>query len=294
MAFKVALIRLILPLRENILRILGRTDFDTIYFEGGLGSQLLSYIEFLKSPRKVDLTYFRNPPISYRLGPDVWKWELHQFGVQIDDLKEYENNTSFNPWITRRPSSKELYKEKFSESRLDNRSENLDLRNHFPIDYAQIKLITDKYNLNLATTIAIHVRRGDYERVASRLIEYGEYKKLLLSITTLVDYDLIVISDSNIPIGVQNDLVETFSKRKVVFLPNLEISAKGAHDLMRVSRILVTANSTFSISAGLLSLDETVVFSPIQFFGGENGYLNSRIFNSNGEFYLMRRHSKNE
>ena len=69
-------LKIVIPIRSRLLKILRRTDLETIYFEGGLGSQILAYIDFLSSPRKVDLSYFRTPPNHSVNGPDIWGWEL--------------------------------------------------------------------------------------------------------------------------------------------------------------------------------------------------------------------------
>lgn len=289
MASKEILIRLIVFLREKILRILSRTDFDTIYFEGGLGSQILAYIDFLSSPRKVDLSYFRNPPDHSVNGPDIWEWELSRYGIELNDLSKFENSKPFNPWIIRRPSTLE-----FSNSLTNSEKKLLvpnDIKSVLPVDHKNLQLTLTKFQINLDRTITIHIRRGDYERVASRLVEIHEYTDLLEVLLKDNNFDLLFLSDSELPQKVMSSLTESFQQNKLKFFSNFDITTHQAHDLMRMSRILITANSTFSISAGLLSEENTTVYSPILFFGGKYGYSQSRTFNCYGEFFVMRNNS---
>lgn len=279
-------LKIVIPIRSGLLKFLRRTDLETIYFEGGLGSQILAYIDFLRSPRKVDLSYFRTPPSNSVNGPDIWGWELSRYGIELNDFSEFEKSKPFNPWITRRPSSLE-----FSNSLTNNEKKPIvpdDLKDRLPVDLINLQLAVAKFDINLDRTITVHIRRGDYERVASRLIEIDEYSDLLEKILKDNSFDILFLSDTEVARKIQDDLTERFQQNNLKFFSNSNISTHLAHDLMRMSRILITANSTFSISAGLLSEEYTTVYSPILFFGGENGYIKSRIFNRYGQFFVMQ------
>ena len=281
-------LRLIVLAREIVLKLFHRTDFETIFFEGGLGSQIIAYIDFQTNPRKVDLSYFRNPRLAEKNGPDIWQWELTRYGISLDDFVKFENPKPFNPWITRRPSSID-----FSRQIIKNENGARPLfpdylKSLFPINFEETRKVLEEFKINLTTTITIHIRRGDYERVSSKLVEFSQYAELLESLIKINAFDLLFLSDTEIPQDVKNDLCSKFQKSEIRFLSNSHISANQAHDLMRMSRILITANSTFSISAGLLSEEETIVYSPLRFFGGKDGYLKSLTFNRYGEFFVMR------
>ena len=279
-------LKIVIPIRSRLLKILRRTDLETIYFEGGLGSQILAYIDFLSSPRKVDLSYFRTPPNHSVNGPDIWGWELSRYGIELSDFSEFEKSKSFNPWITRRPSSLE------SSNSLNNSEKKSlvpnDVKDRLPIDLNNLQRALAKFDINLGRTITVHIRRGDYERVASRLVEIDEYTDLLEVLLKDINLDILFLSDTEIPQKIKNDLYKRFKKNKLKFFSNTDITTHQAHDLMRMSRILITANSTFSISAGLLSEENTTVYSPILFFAGKYGYSQSRTFNRYGEFFVMR------
>ena len=286
---KTKLLNSIIPARDKILKSLGRTDFDTIYFEGGLGSQILNYLDFYQFPRKVDLSYFRSPPTADGIGPDVWNWELGMYGIQLEDFAKFENKKPFNPWKTRRPSSLEVSNRLLNSTTKKIHQQIEPAKNLFPIDIEKLNALCKEFNLNLNETTCVHIRRGDYVRVASRLIEFQEYEELLQTIAICIDKNLIFISDSKLPNEIKARFAERFPRINISFFTSDEIPTKSAHDIMRTCKVLVTANSTFSISAGLLSNENTLVLSPIDYFGGKDGYMKSRIFNRNGEFFVMRK-----
>lgn len=284
---KARILVVLIPVRDKLLKCLGRTDFETIYFEGGLGSQILTYIEFLLSPRKVDLKYFKHPPIGDHIGPDIWDWELDRYGIKLDDFSEYENSKPFNPWITRRPSTLEYSSRVQRRSSIEKLKPHKNIQEHFPINTPALIKALEEFEIELDKTVSIHIRRGDYVRVASRLVEYREYENVLKSISLQPNYKLLFLSDSELPSEVKEYFKKVFADRKVEFFSENDISTHLTHDLMRMSKVLITANSTFSISAGLLSDANSLVLSPIEFFGGEDGYLKSRIFNRYGQFFVL-------
>ncbi len=286
---KARILTFLIPLRDRILKLLRRTDFETIYFEGGLGSQILAYIEFVNSPRQVDFSYFRHTRKRDSDGPDVWEWELDRYGITIDGFKQYEKNKPFNPWITRRPSTLEFSKILQFDSRLQKLVIPKNVQEIFPINYTELSKILEKHKLSLDKTIVIHVRRGDYVRVASRLIKYEEYTNLLKTINFPLNFELVFLSDSELSEEVKTYFKEMFPNRILKFYSEKDMSNSVSHDIMRMCKVLITANSTFSISAGLLSDENTIVFSPLEFFGGEDGYMQSRIFNRYGNFLVMQR-----
>ena len=283
------LLTVIIPVRDRILKSLGRTDYVTIYFEGGLGSQILSYLEFLKKPRSIDLSYFENPPLQEGNGPDIWGWELDRYGISIKDLSPFKRKDKFNPWKNRRPSTLEL-----SEKNTESESEKKEIKgsnfhHHFPINKVELQNFVDQFEIDISKLTTVHIRRGDYERVASKILGISEYASLIKNLSNQINIDVIFLSDSKIPKNEIELLESVLPEKRLLFFSSEELSLGAAHDLMRCSKILITANSTFSISAGLLSDQSSLVFSPIMFFGGERGYRNSRLFNRNGDFFVIKK-----
>ena len=280
----------LISLRDLFLKMLGRTDYETIYFEGGLGAQILAYIEFIREPRRIDLSYFRHPPAAGNLGPDIWNWELGRYGIELDSFQKYENLKPFNPWKTRRPSTKETVDKVLKSNRVINSHIEQKFRTQFPMNKAELQKTIDNLRMELESVTTVHIRRGDYERVSSKIIGLSDYVNFIKTISKNLTKDVIFLSDSTLSNEDIELLESQLPDKRVIFLSNKELSPGTSHDLMRCSKILITANSTFSISAGLLSEPSTLVFSPILFFGGENGYINSRIFNQNGDFFIMRKY----
>ena len=286
---KRALLTLGIGARDLYLRISRKTNFDTIFFEGGLGSQILCYIDFLKKPRDIDLSYFENPPKLRKDGPDVWKWELDRYGISIENLQSYKRDRLFNSWKERRPSTLELATRIL---KCEDQSESLstdDIIRNFPLDKKALSKVKDLYDIDFENLTVVHVRRGDYERVASKLVSFSEYKTILKAIGHYVTQDVVFLSDEPLSSEIINELSEDIRQARTINLSSNELSSGLAHDLMRCSKVLITANSTFSISAGLLSSDRTLVFTPLMFFGGENGYIESRVFNHRGDFIVLNK-----
>jgi hypothetical protein len=221
-------------------------------------------------------------------------------GIQLESFAKYEKSKPYNPWITRRPSSMEHANRILSEGRANGggmsgmkvKIAQEKLMEHFPINHNELDTVKAKFELELNKTTTIHIRRGDYERVASCLVEFSEYEDLLRNLSPFIDSNLLFISDSSLPSEAKEKFKTSFPNSNIKFYTSHEISTTSAHDIMRMSRVLITANSTFSFSAGLLSDENTIVLSPIEFFGGEDGYLQSRVFNRYGNFFVMQKNSK--
>ena len=61
------------------------------------------------------------------------------------------------------------------------------------------------------------------------------------------------------------------------------------HDLMRCAKLLITSNSTFSFTAGMLNVvPDSMIFFPITFYGESSRYLNS-IFRNKATFGVLER-----
>ncbi len=276
-----------IKLRQGLLKLLRRVDRDSVYFEGGLGSQILAYCDFLDNPRNVNLAYFRNPPTPTGIGPDIWKWELDRYGIELSSLFEYEKNPDQIQRYTLRETPLEVASKILKEKDI-NQINYAEYKDKFPINKERLQSIAKKIGIKIDGLTMIHIRRGDYERVASKVVGINEYADFLNSISTLILGDVLFVSDTELESQDQERLRKCLNVKGILFLFGDQLPSGIAHDLMRLSSILVTANSTFSISAGFISSEKTLVFSPIEFFGGTDGYIQSRIFNRYGEFFVLR------
>jgi hypothetical protein len=276
-----------IKIRSSLLRLFRRIDQDSVYFEGGLGSQILAYCDFLSNPRNVNLSYFKNPPTPTGIGPDIWKWELDRYGIELSSLFEYEKNRDEVQRYTLRETPLETALKILQEKAI-NQINYAEYKDKFPINKERLDSIAKKIGIKIDGLTMIHIRRGDYERVASKVVGINEYVDFLNSISTFILGDVLFASDTELESQDQERLKKCFNVKKVLFFFGDQLPNGITHDLMRSSSILITANSTFSISAGFLSSERTLVFSPIEFFGGADGYIKSRIFNRYGEFFVLR------
>lgn len=135
---------------------------------------------------------------------------------------------------------------------------------------------------------AIHIRKGDYLRVSSRVITVSENAAILTKLQNQLPKELFVFSDTALSESEKEVVKVAAPHSNTHFLSEDDLEGGTVHDLMRLSSVLITANSTFSLSAGILASKETVVYSPLLFFGGKDDYLKSRIFNQAGDYFVLR------
>jgi hypothetical protein len=283
---KTNLKNLLILSHRNLLRTLDWFDSETIYIEGGLGSQILGTLEFMNSEKLVDISYFSKPPKKSVTGPDIWEWQLGRYGIGLDFFRSRVQEKPWSKYWKLRP---EINISVFASSD----SHELPWRNErafelFPIDDSRTTEFLLNYGVQNLDFGSIHVRRGDYLRVSSRVIQVEKYSQLLSKIKGQLPKLLFVFSDSDLSTNEKREIRENTLSSEMIFVTERELESGITHDLMRISKLLVTSNSTFSYSAGLLASKETTVYSPLLFFGGEDDYLKSRIFNQRGDFYIFR------
>lgn len=254
------------------------------HIEGGLGSQILGVITFynqldkygLKNA-KCNLSYF-----DHQDRTDLWKWNLDNYGITLQELKAFESRSKLDLFKAKKDfltdseisqdywrSSREKYLNRFSfdELQLQKFLRKVSKKSH-PEDYG-----------------AIHIRRGDYLQVASKVIRLGEYIQFLECIKTSLPNLTFIITDSALTPEEKRELSTAVGKaRKVVFLDGPGHNPFILHCLMRSAHLLVTSNSTFSFSAGLLGKEGQVVFSPLEFHAGKGLEKYNRSFRSVGSF----------
>jgi hypothetical protein len=238
-------------------------DFDTVYFEGGLGSQILSYILFsYKKERNekvvCDLTYFKNNVVdSLRENKaSLWSYKLDNYGILLTDLpgKNKKNRVKLKPKfipLDFLSIDKDVLNKVKSEIKLNTENLGAYLKKH------NLK-VDDQYGV-------IHLRRGDYLFVASHLITELQVIKLISKISDFLPEKVFIASDGEINASLFDWFKVNKPNIQVVQTEN-EIDPFVLHDLMRNSRLLVAANSTYSFSAALLSSEKTLSFIPQIFY----------------------------
>ena len=261
-------------------------DPALVHLEGGLGSQILGLIAFenLKESigeqlAKCNLEYFTKGT-SAGLRP----WALSNYGVRIESLDKYQDKTWLSKFKGKKDylSSSEIKSEYWVSSRIK-------FKSIFDFDIESIKiLIEDRWQIPPKAKYAVvHVRRGDYLKVASKVITMQDYKNLILRIGDLLPKYLILISDSEIEESEVGNLQEVLPEDvKLLVWDEPAADPFTVHCIMRLADLLITGNSTFSFSAALLGKNDQTVFSPVDFHSGPGTEVYNRTFRSVGGFQV--------
>jgi len=259
-----------------------------VHIEGGLGSQIFGVIAFWErqerygvAKARCDISYFtaQNPG-------DLWNWELDRYQIGLKDLQRYESATIRNIL--------KLKSDFLSESEINSgywiqaRKKYLDrfhfdpmLVNGFREKFAEFK---DVHSYG-----AVHIRRGDYFKVASRVIKFDEYLDLLISIRELIPKNLLIISDSPLHEKEKEKLGNLFGNdHNLIFLDDPHLDPFLIHCILREADVLVTSNSTFSFSAAVLGKSGQLAFSPVKFHSGQDAEKYNRSFRAAGSFMTLK------
>jgi hypothetical protein len=281
--------RYILPVVDMISRNTFR-NVQIVKIEGGLGSQILNSLEYfcreIVSPKTklwMDKTYFTQKTGAGLLSD--WSYQLTRYGINLSNFNDAPDLPRFlisrisrQDWVTpqiwnfiRKEFSSKFY---FDSDAVQKRLRQLDIRSEFGV---------------------MHIRRGDYVHASSKIMSYQDNYQLLLSLknSSLIPDDLIITSDSLVPPEYRNLFLNLGVR--IHFLDDQRIDAGEMHDMMRSSQILITSNSTYSFSAGILAKPDCLVISPVDFFSEtskRNRALNN-AFRSAGNFVIHRNSSLN-
>jgi hypothetical protein len=140
------------------------------------------------------------------------------------------------------------------------------VKSEIKLDYENLNFYLKTHGLKADDSYgAIHLRKGDYLFVASHLITEKQVIELISKISDFLPDKIFVTSDGEI----DESIFDWFKINKPtiqVFQAEKEIDPYILHDLMRNSRLLIAANSTFSFSAALLSSEKTIAFIPQIFY----------------------------
>lgn len=262
-------------LRYRAYRLLKQTDVNGVYIDGGLGSQLFGmmlglYRRRLDTATRIDTSYFRHghtEPFTTASGLTLWPWELHRYGLHP---QEFDIEPRQRP-IRMSAEDQQAVDAPFLQGVLGT-----DWRSHFP-------LVNDTWQQLEALGIgskdafgAVHFRRGDYVQVSSRVVGLVEVASLLKRVRPLLPQTIIFVSDSVITPEDRETLTRILPDHDCRF-PQLD-EPHSLHGILRLARTLVTSNSTFSWTAGLLrERADSVVISPQHFFGLEKPFENARF-----------------
>jgi hypothetical protein len=255
---------------QTLLTRLHLIDRHTIYFEGGLGSQILSFIEFREKiknsgqPVSVNLDYFSDISSDYtnEAGLSFRSWKLDHYGIYQSSFEQSNFYKKFikKYLLTRSKSHSEIFYN-FRETKKQQ------YVNLFPINQIAISSYLESiFGSKNVEYCVVHIRRGDYLNVATRVIAVDELTGLIQKIKNLLPKIILISSDSNLTSSEEEKLAECLPGFTYKYIGPSE-SPFLVHDLMRTSKVLIASNSTFSFSAGLLANDDCLVFFPTKYFG---------------------------
>ncbi|MCX8482435.1 MAG: hypothetical protein ORN50_02555, partial [Crocinitomicaceae bacterium] len=108
------------------------------------------------------------------------------------------------------------------------------------------------------------------------------YRRLITEVTT----PIFITSDDKFSAEDLEYVKKSFANATVFIVdPNADLHL--VHSLMRASSILVTSNSTFSWTAGMLNVREKpIIFSPTSFFG-EAEHQSNDLFQTTSSWMVL-------
>ena len=235
-----------------------------ISYTGGLGNQILSllaqrYLEFIGSEVSAQMNYFLDNKYRNRLinkSLSVYEWELENYmDLSIDMLmvesKSKDKSIKISDGFFKLYLAMEGAKNDFIVN-------NIKLKD-YPINFSN--------GINLESPYTcIHLRRGDYLKVASHIVSTSEVIKASSKFTNICE-SLIVISDSDLN-ELDKNLIYSVGYKNVI--PIISGDPLEAHQLMRNSKVLITSNSQFSFSAAIFS--SAIVLIPKKWYSGLRHY----------------------
>jgi hypothetical protein len=240
----------------------------TLFFEGGLGSQLISAMTYMvlteKQPLICDFTYFKCQ--DHKANPDLsfWDWQLEAFGIKMDDFPQSHLSSNRRFRGTRKIS---LSQGIINQIKARNLCDRFPLTDQFKNLQAELEISNDE------KFACIHIRQGDYLNVAARVISLQEVVNSVLNLEIIMPKRIFLISDSSLS---ENEIATVKMKLKK---HDLKVLIGGnvvaTHGLMRNASLLVTSNSTFSFSAMLLAEKPQISITPNNFHGSNNEKLNT-------------------
>lgn len=273
-------------LSYQLQKAVGATLENVVFIEGGLGSQLLAMMMFLTrqevSPSvQADVSYFKSGleiPLDDSRGLTRWPWELDKYGYDLDLF----------------PVIRHRFRRRLSESdqaAIDQRFMSMVAQRDWTQAFPVVKSAAyelERLEIRPEEEFAcVHVRRGDYLRVASRTVPFEKTLDLVHALRALLPRSVVFLSDdpfTGTEVGAASELL---NDKKCTFLAGSDQHA--SHGLMRMASVLITSNSTFSWSAGILSIRPDVMIISPQHFHGPGHEPTNAIFQSASSWMLWSR-----
>jgi hypothetical protein len=129
------------------------------------------------------------------------------------------------------------------------------------------------------------LRRGDYLKFASHIVDDDTVIRLLKKNYSLLSQHLIIISDDAISNNIKAAIQSVFTGKPPIYIEGGDIFI--SHAIMRFADVLIASNSFFSLSAALLQKQGGIAIIPQRFFGDQLPSHNKAI-STLSEWTLLR------
>ena len=263
-------------LRRLLSFIFSRQLMKIVKIEGGLGSQLIGLVIYeskkIKDPSiRPDVSYFSQKSSAEKPnGPTIWSWQLDLYGYPLENF--FSQAKFYDKYLGVLFSN--------NSRKIKDSSDELAVVpwRTFAMKIPLAEGLSDfleEYDLSSEKDFAvIHVRRGDYLKVASRVLTLEESIDGFARFSSLTSGPIFITSDDILSEKDLNYCKEHLKPASLIVVdPNTDLHI--VHSLMRSASFLFTANSTFSWTAGMLSVKVApMVISPTTFFGEKDQQFN--------------------
>lgn len=266
-------------LNKFILKFIESKNNFEITFTGGLGNQIISYLayKYLQNIGKkvyANIDYFQDQSLKKSLsrkGLSIFKWELENYAnISLDNLEK--NNR-------RKGKHNLLIKDGYIKYLLCFKCINCELHERY-LNLTDPNDILDKKILNLSNYICVHIRQGDFLKVASHVVNINKSLNIAKKFKSFSS-SLILLSDEDIENKFIDEMKLSFNN--VIKIINSE--AIYSHSIMRNASILICSNSQFSFSASFTRNKPTII--PKKWFNSlAHIPLQNLITSKSSEFYL--------
>lgn len=271
------MLQIFLLTRSKLLSVYRQLSTHVIHIDGGLGSQIMQFALYRRLQYEGKRAVLNTSYYDAQEGRDqgslviAREWELNAFGHERATFPHSSESRLTDKDFAR------LYFDVYK--RLLNDEEFL--RNQFTPQESKLDEISDILKLNyeeLRQTTVVHIRQGDFLKVASFLLKeeyYLDAISLVEEISKVKKSRLVFVSDEAIEPNRWPKLfqgIEQISKEREVF--NLiGMDSLAIHDLMRHCGALVCSNSNFSFSAAIFRKGMISIY-PSKFYNGQTAALN--------------------
>ena len=263
---------------SRILSIYRPLNTHVIHIDGGFGSQIMQFalysrLKFEGKSAVLDGSYFLlSKESTNQEFVSIRTWELDAFNYRLADLPTRQGRKLRDSDFAKLYVP--VYKRLFNDTSFLNSTFSLkqwrlsEVLNYLGLDESELK-----------NTLSIHIRQGDFLRVASFLLKEEYYLEALdvaMQMSESTFKNIIFISDEEIDAKrfptLNNFLNQKNKNLKTLKLVGLEPVL--VHEFMRASGALICSNSNFSFSAAMLRNGKTSIY-PSKFYEGDTAALNA-------------------